>query len=139
MHIQHDDGDPAHTCPVCGDNQHARDWANPEVWLRQDMRLALARRDIQAVYQILQRFGMSQRKIGARTDQTQSEVSDIINGRRVSNYDVLVRIADGIGVPRGWMGLAHDTDDGPVDQALLSVSMSVVHRRWWTFDGLWTA
>jgi hypothetical protein len=33
--------------------------------------------------------------------------SEIIAGRRVvSSYDVLVRISDGLGVPRGWMGLA---------------------------------
>jgi hypothetical protein len=25
----------------------------------------------------------------------------------VLSYDVLVRISDGLGVPRGWMGLAH--------------------------------
>ena len=38
---------------------------------------------------------------------SQSEISEIISGRRaVVSYDVLVRIGDGLGVPRGWMGLA---------------------------------
>src|SRR5262245_49458633 len=50
------------------------------------------------------------------TGQSQSEISEILNGRRVNAYDVLVRIADGLGVPRGHLGLAHDevpfgTDD----------------------------
>jgi hypothetical protein len=30
----------------------------------------------------------------------------------VVSYEVLVRIADGLGVPRGWMGLEHsDAND----------------------------
>ena len=59
------------------------------------------------MYRLLQRFGVSQRRIAALTDQSQSEVSEIIGGRRhVVSYDLLVRIADGLGVPRGWMGLS---------------------------------
>ncbi len=38
----------------------------------------------------------------------QSEVSEVLAGRRVMAYDVLVRIAEGLGVERGWMGLAYD-------------------------------
>jgi transcriptional regulator with XRE-family HTH domain len=79
----------------------------PSGWERRDMREALAVRDIGAVYRLLQRYGVAQRRIAALTDQSQSEVSEIIAGRRVvSSYDVLVRISDGLGVPRGWMGLA---------------------------------
>ena len=40
------------------------------------------------------------------TGQSQPEVSAIMHGRRVMAYDVLVRIADGLGIPRGLMGLA---------------------------------
>jgi transcriptional regulator with XRE-family HTH domain len=50
---------------------------------------------------------MSQRRIAAMTGQSQSEISEILSGRRVVSYDVLLRIADGLGVPRGLMGLAH--------------------------------
>ncbi|WP_327046487.1 hypothetical protein OG320_00835 [Microbispora sp. NBC_01189] len=47
--------------------------------------------------------------IAARTGQSQSEVSEIVaNGRQVMAYDVLSRIADGLGIPRGYMGLAFD-------------------------------
>jgi tetratricopeptide (TPR) repeat protein len=42
------------------------------------------------------------------TGQSQSEVSEILKGRQVMAYDVLARIADGLGVPRGYMGLAYD-------------------------------
>jgi hypothetical protein len=50
---------------------------------RPDMREALAVRDIGAVYQLLQRYGVPQRRIAALVDQSQSEVSEIIAGRRV--------------------------------------------------------
>jgi transcriptional regulator with XRE-family HTH domain len=73
------------------------------------MRRRLCERDIAGVYRLLQAHGVSQRAIAARTGQSQSEVSEIVAGRRqVVAYDVLVRIADGLVVPRGWMGLAYD-------------------------------
>ncbi|MET8142519.1 helix-turn-helix transcriptional regulator [Sphaerisporangium sp. NPDC005288] len=78
------------------------------VWERPQMRQALAGRDIATVYLLLQRVGISQRRIAALTGQSQSEISEILNGRQVMAYDVLVRIADGLGVPRGYMGLAYD-------------------------------
>jgi predicted XRE-type DNA-binding protein len=66
------------------------------------MLLALARRDVTTVYRILQKFGVSQRRIATLTEQSQGEVSEIVAGKRqVVSYDVLVRIADGLGVPRG--------------------------------------
>ncbi|MBO0839472.1 MAG: helix-turn-helix transcriptional regulator [Sciscionella sp.] len=72
------------------------------------MRDALAQRDISSVYRLLRRHGVSQRQIAAATGQSQSEVSEILKGRQVMAYDVLARIADGLGVPRGYMGLAYD-------------------------------
>ncbi len=88
-----------------------RDYVDPKAWSRPDMRQALARRDIAAAYRLLQRYGISQRTIAAKTGQSQSEVSEIIAGRRqVVSYDLLLRIADGLRVPRGWLGLAYDAD-----------------------------
>lgn len=72
------------------------------------MRAALAARDIAAVFRLLQRVGVSQRRIAALTGQSQSEISEILSGRNVVSYDVLTRIADGLGVPRGHLGLAYD-------------------------------
>ncbi|GAB2994203.1 helix-turn-helix domain-containing protein [Saccharothrix stipae] len=83
---------------------------NPVVWHDRDIRAALAQRNIGRVYQLLRRFGVSQRQIAACTGQGQSEVSAIVNGRQVQAYDVLERIADGLGVPRGYMGLAYSDD-----------------------------
>lgn len=83
-----------------------------EVWNTREMRLALATRDIATVYKLLQKHGVSQRRIAAFTQQSQGEISEIIAGRRVvTSYDLLVRIADGFAIPRGWMGLAFDIAD----------------------------
>ena len=79
----------------------------PHLWAHPQMRAALARRDISKVYRLLGSAGVSQRHIAALTDQNQSEVSDIAQGRQVQAYDVLARIADGLGIPRGYMGLAY--------------------------------
>jgi hypothetical protein len=85
---------------------------NPDVWGEPEMRIALAARDISTVYRRLRGYGVTQRQIGQLTGQSQSEVCEIIQGRTVMAYDVLVRIADGLGMPRGYLGLAYTTDGG---------------------------
>jgi len=80
----------------------------PERWEEPDMRDALSTRDISGVYRLLRKQGISQRQIAASTGQSQSEVSEILKGRQVMAYDVLARIADGLSIPRGYMGLAYD-------------------------------
>lgn len=79
-----------------------------DVWNGRQMRDALASRNISEIYRQLRRHGVSQRQIAASTGQSQSEVSEILKGRQVMAYDVLARIADGLGIPRGYMGLAYD-------------------------------
>src|SRR6202008_3434217 len=79
-----------------------------DVWEDQEMRNALAAREVSTIYKLLRRKGVSQRQIAAYTGQSQSEVSEILKGRQVMAYDVLTRIAVGLGVPRGYMGLAYD-------------------------------
>ncbi|MGH3515941.1 MAG: helix-turn-helix domain-containing protein [Haloechinothrix sp.] len=77
-------------------------------WEDDEMREALAARRVSEVYRMLRTTGISQRQIAAMTGQSQSEVSEILKGRQVMAYDVLARIADGLGIPRGYMGLAYD-------------------------------
>lgn len=86
---------------------------DPALWDEPDMRTALAFRDITTVYRLLVRVGISQTQIGQLTGQSQSEVSEIIKDRRVQAYDVLDRIATGLGVPRGYMGLDYSPDCQP--------------------------
>jgi transcriptional regulator with XRE-family HTH domain len=77
-------------------------------WNEPGLRVALARRDITTLYRRLVAAGVTQKRIGELTGQSQSEVSEIIKGRQVMGYDLLVRIAEGLGIPRGWMGLTYE-------------------------------
>ena len=76
-------------------------------WDRPELRAVLASRDVAGIFRWLQRHGWSQTQIGARTCQSQGEVSEILNGRQVKAYDVLERVADAFEIPRGLMGLAY--------------------------------
>lgn len=76
-------------------------------------RKALAHRNITAVFRILRDAGVSQTRLAHATGQQQSEISEIISGRQVQSVALLERIADGLGVRRGWMGLAYDPDLEP--------------------------
>src|SRR4051794_24924843 len=89
-------------------DRRAQDQVDPALWHRTDMRIALAARDIAGVFRLLQRVGVSQRRIAALTGQSQSEISEILAGRQVVSYDVLARIADGLGAGRGQLGMAYD-------------------------------
>jgi transcriptional regulator with XRE-family HTH domain len=62
------------------------------------------------VYRLLNEAGVPQRDIAAMAGQRQSEVSEILSGRQVMGYDVFVKIAEGLDIPRGLMGLAYDED-----------------------------
>jgi transcriptional regulator with XRE-family HTH domain len=77
------------------------------LYSRDDLRRILADRDITALYLALKEAGLTQRRIAELTGMKQSEVSDILAGRRVQGYDVLVRIAQGLRIPRDRMGLSY--------------------------------
>ncbi|MBV9143225.1 MAG: helix-turn-helix transcriptional regulator, partial [Pseudonocardiales bacterium] len=65
-------------------------------------------RDVGRVYRLLQRIGVTQRRIAALTGQSQSEVNEILRqGRQVLNVLVLERIADGLGIPRERLGVGY--------------------------------
>ncbi|MGH3694641.1 MAG: transcriptional regulator [Pseudonocardiaceae bacterium] len=105
-----------------------------ERWNEPEMKRALAGRDISSVYRLLRRIGISQRHIASLTGQSQSEVSEILKGRQVMAYDVLARISDGLGIPRGYMGLAYDPATatslvGPPDEAEEDEEDEFVKRR----------
>jgi transcriptional regulator with XRE-family HTH domain len=80
---------------------------DPLWWEHPDLRPSLAARDVRALFRWLQRRGWSQARIASATGQSQPEVSAIMNGRTVCAYAVLRRIADGLGIPRGYLGLSH--------------------------------
>ncbi|MDQ3763664.1 MAG: helix-turn-helix domain-containing protein [Actinomycetota bacterium] len=87
------------------------DHIDPGLYWRDDMRAALARHDFSTVYRTLKdEVGLSTRRIATLTGQSQSEVCDILKGRQVMAYAVLVRICEGLGIPRE---LAHLSAYGP--------------------------
>jgi transcriptional regulator with XRE-family HTH domain len=87
---------------------------DPALFALPSVRAALAKRDITALYQLLVDQGVQQRLIAHATGQSQSEVSEILSGRQVQSYDLLLRIANGLGVPRGALGLAYDGADSDI-------------------------
>jgi hypothetical protein len=58
--------------------------------------------------------------------KTQSEISAILAGRTVTYYDVLVRIATGLGIPRGRLGLGYDPPTVPADNGAAAADLVVV-------------
>src|SRR6266536_6214415 len=96
-------------------------------WDRPELRPVLASRDVAGVFRWLQRHGWSQTQIGARTYQSQGEVSEILNGRQVKAYDVLERIADALEIPRGLMGLAYSAMSQP--ETLQSRALTIEDRK----------
>jgi transcriptional regulator with XRE-family HTH domain len=70
---------------------------DPALLERPDVRAALASHHIGQVYRLLVGAGVSQRRIAALTGTSQSQVSEIIHGRRVHSIWVLERICDGLG------------------------------------------
>ncbi len=79
----------------------------PLAWADPAMRRALAARDMTEVYRRLIAAGLNQRQISQLTGQRPSEVSEVVNGRRVQAIAVLERIAAGLDIEPGWMGLAY--------------------------------
>lgn len=79
-------------------------------WHAPDMIRAVRMRDVGAIYRILRRYGVSQRRIAALTGQSQSEISEIVKGRQVRSVDVLIRICDGLGIAHTDMGLGYMPD-----------------------------
>ncbi|WP_084521469.1 transcriptional regulator [Nocardia uniformis] len=100
------------------------------IWESAKMRNALANRDLKQVYEFLGSSGVSQREIGSRTGQSQSEIYEVLHkNRQIQAYDVLARIADGLGIPRGYMGLAYDqTTELALDLAAATCSTDADER-----------
>lgn len=79
--------------------------------LTPEMYRACVSRDISALFRAVVAGGMSQYRLAELVSMNQSEISEIIKGRRVTSYAVLLRVAEGLDIERGIMGLAYT--DGP--------------------------
>lgn len=108
--------------------------------LTPEMYRACVSRDITALFHAVVAGGVSQRHLAELVSMSQSEISEIMRGRRVSSYAVLLRVAEGLGIERGIMGLAY-TDDSQQDQEpQVEVDEDVLRRQllslasWVLFD-----
>ena len=81
---------------------------DPAAWDMPAMRTALAAHDFGTVYKMLQRrHGIAhQWRIGWLTGQSQPQVSATMAGRQIISYAVILRIANGLGIPPAYVGLA---------------------------------
>ncbi|MFE2724912.1 hypothetical protein [Kitasatospora sp. NPDC059327] len=80
-----------------------------ELLAREDLRLALAEHDFAAVFGLIKKYGgLSQNRIAAACQITPGKVSTIMSdsSKRITSYEVIARIADGLGIPGGLVGLA---------------------------------
>ncbi|MEV4515180.1 tetratricopeptide repeat protein [Dactylosporangium sp. NPDC049525] len=84
-------------------------WWDDGQYRGEPVRVHLARHNIAAVFHFLKERGFSWSAIAAATGIGASRVSEIAAGRRVvTDYAVLERIAEGLAIPRHYMGLAID-------------------------------
>jgi transcriptional regulator with XRE-family HTH domain len=75
------------------------------------LREALARRDIAAVFRFLRCRGFSRSRIAALTGLSETRVRQVGQGQQqVSTYEVLERVALGLGIPRTYLGLGYGSD-----------------------------
>jgi transcriptional regulator with XRE-family HTH domain len=89
-------------------------WWTSSTYEGRPMREILRRRDIAAVFGFLASRGWSRAAIAAATGLSESRVRGIRQGRQqITSYEVLERIADGLGIQRGLIGLAYT--DYPID------------------------
>lgn len=79
----------------------------PEVLEREDIRRALAEHDFAAVFALVKKYGgLSQNRIAVACQLTPGKVSNIISGsHRVTSFDVICRISDGLRIPGVLLGL----------------------------------
>jgi len=89
----------------------------------------LAKRDVSAVLRFLRARGFSRARLAALTGLSETRVRQISQGRqRVTSYEVLERIADGLSIPRPQVGLAAGPETVPVHGGHTKKSLRRVHE-----------
>lgn len=74
----------------------------------------LAARDVSALLRFLRTRGLSRARLAALTGLSETRVRQIAQGRqRVTSFEVLERIADGLSIPRPYLGLAASSEGSP--------------------------
>jgi hypothetical protein len=104
--------------PRVDDQRWATPAVDPQWWTSASfeggpIREALARRDMAVVFRFLRTRGFSVTAITVATGLSANRVRAVMRGRQnVTSYDVLQRIAEGLSIDLGLMGLAYTTPGG---------------------------
>lgn len=87
----------------------------------------LRTRDVGAVFRFLAARGWSRYAIGAACGLSENRVRAVISGQQqITSYDVLVRVADGLGIEHGLMGVAYaPVSTGPDDDAVMLIEPNI--------------
>jgi len=84
---------------------------DPHIWQRPELQDALADQDFQMIFDYLTRHeNLSQHQLAKLLGRSQSQISEIMSGRKVQMYDVLVDFAKRLSIPRGSLGVAFYQD-----------------------------
>ena len=84
---------------------------NPHIWQRPELQDAVADQDFRVIFGYLTRHeGWSQHQLAKLLGRSQSEISEIMSGRKVQMYGVLVDFAKRLSIPRGSLGVAYCQD-----------------------------
>ncbi|MDQ3154619.1 MAG: helix-turn-helix domain-containing protein [Actinomycetota bacterium] len=102
--------------------------SDPVTWADPTMQQLLASRDVTAIFRQLVEQDMNQSQLASLVGMSQSEVSEVLSGRRVMAYAVFERVAEGLGIRRGAMGLAYH-GASPSDDEGEEVDEDVERRR----------
>jgi tetratricopeptide (TPR) repeat protein len=72
------------------------------------LRDVLASRDMTTLFRFLRRRGLSRARIAGLTGLSETRVRQIWQGRQqITSYEVLERLAHGLNIPRGYLGLGY--------------------------------
>jgi hypothetical protein len=92
-------------------------WSDGEIEGRR-MPEVLANRDMGAVFRFLRGLGWSLTSLCRVTALSESRVRAVLHGaQRITSYEVLERVALGLHIPRGAMGLAYTVDIATPDMS----------------------
>ncbi len=96
------------------DNDHTRRHhpIDPAMWTRPDLQPLLVAHDFGALFRMLGEVGIGQRQIARLTGRSQPNISEIVHGRQVVSYDVLVALTKSLAIPLERMGLSWWGPDG---------------------------
>jgi transcriptional regulator with XRE-family HTH domain len=103
--------------------RHDESWWRQATFEGKSVAAALRARDMSLLFRFLRSRGYSRSRLAGCTGLAETRVRAISNGtQQVTAYEVLERIAEGLGIPRHMMGLAYEDvpasldkshDDGP--------------------------